>query len=151
MSVFACFECFCRFRIYKFKHMWLEDVLRPCGSKKIAKRGPKWPNISKVHGLERAQNAAFEKRQRPNLPEATTSWPWGPPRPVVVDARPCILGGMAVLHHSPQFAVFLRVFSSSYVFCFRFLLFCLYKRMYLNTLEVNFQPHSIPHSPFSLV
>ena len=41
MRVFAHFKCFCEFRIYKLKRMSLEDVLRPCGSKKIAKSGPK--------------------------------------------------------------------------------------------------------------
>jgi len=53
-ACFCLFECFYRFRIYKLKHMWLEDVLRPCGLKKIAKRGPKWPNIGKACSPEEA-------------------------------------------------------------------------------------------------
>jgi len=66
------FWVFLQIRIYKFKHVWLEDVLRSCGSKKIAKRGPKWP-IGKAHGPEKAQNAALEKRRRLDWPKATTA------------------------------------------------------------------------------
>jgi len=91
------------------QNMWLEDILRPCGSKKIEKSGPKWPNISKARRPEQVQNVAFGKREKhPGQP---------PPRALFTTGRAG--GGTAVLsgthgHASPypQFAFFLCGFSA---------------------------------------
>ena len=110
--------------------------------KEACKGGPKWPNKGKACGPKSTPKCYVEERSGLDWEEPTKGWPWGPPRPVVGGARPC----MAVLLLALPF---LRNFSTSRAFllCFAFTML-----MYRDPIHTQYTPIAFClHFSFRLV
>ena len=118
MCSVTCFEQFCRFRLYKLKTCEQKIILRPSGSKKIAKISQN-DTTQAQHGKYRGRIQCNEKPQKRKGTWAVTSSTmgclWGLPQPWRL---PRVGHGDALF---PRSACFLRGCSDSYAFCCEFM------------------------------
>jgi len=128
---YACFACFEGLVSQILNLQANSHVIRRCEEamwiKEAYKGGPKWPNIGKIRG----PNRSTKRVQNATLKKQTDREGQSPPRPVVGGARPCV----------PCAAWDFSVFFVPLHFPTRFSDFCLYNRMYLDTLS---RPNSFP-------
>jgi len=76
---FACFDSVWRFSFCEPSNVNRMKILRPCGSKKIAKEAQRHPvrlNRGQNHGLGRSRRSNKWTIARTDQPEATTVRPW---------------------------------------------------------------------------